>query len=82
MSAPELSDVLQEALRILFVAGLPIVIALALAGLFTSAIQAVTSTPDSATIYAGRLIALVVVLYLFLPGVSQMVLALCNMVFH
>jgi len=62
-----MNDILIELLRTLFIVGLPIVLFLAIAGLLAAAFQAATTVVEPALGYAARLVALVVVGYLFLP---------------
>ena len=61
------SQVLEAGLRTLFVLGLPMVIAVAIAGGLFAIVQAATTVRDDAISYAVRLISLVVVLAMLYP---------------
>lgn len=67
MSADLTQAVLVESLRALFVLGLPVAIGVAIGGLLVGAFQGMTSIRDSASAYAMRLAALVLVLYVSMP---------------
>ena len=72
-------DAIILALRALFLMGLPVVVGVALVGTVAAIFQASTATYDSALSYAARLLALVLVLYLFTPGSLQLITSLFEM---
>jgi flagellar biosynthesis protein FliQ len=71
-----MADILIELLRTLFIVGLPVVLFLALAGTVAAALQSATTVVEPALGYAARLVALVIVGYLFLPTFIEAVSAL------
>lgn len=62
-----LSSVLYEGLRVVFVLALPIVIAAAVSGIVVGVLQAATTIRDSASAYAIKLVAVLVVGYAMMP---------------
>ena len=76
---PSLEPMVFEALRILFLALIPIVIASAIGGIFSGVLQTVTSIHDPAVGFAGRWAALFVALYLVGPRLIEPITALCAM---
>ena len=74
-------EITVEALRVLFLLGLPLVLAMALIGTIGAALQTATAIHDSALTYAIRLITLVVLIYLLLPTAVQSLLNLTKMAF-
>lgn len=77
-----LEIVLHDGLKALFLISVPLVAGVALAGTLTAAVQGATSLHDSATAYAVRLLALVVVLYLYLPAFLTQIAALAQYAFR
>ena len=76
-----MQDIALEALRILFLQGLPIVIVLAVAGTIISALQSATAINEPALGYAVRLLALVAALYFILPATIKAILDLTQVAF-
>ena len=72
-------DIVLEAMRVLFLIGLPLVVGVTLAGAFGGALQGATSIRDSVISYSLRLLALVAVLYFFLPSTGRALMALARM---
>lgn len=67
-----LRDYLIKGLQILLWSGLvPLVLSVSAASLVTAALQSATNIRDSASLYAVRLVAVVGVLYLLLPGIQR-----------
>lgn len=60
-------EILQEAVRILFVVGFPLVALTALAGTLVSALMAVTTIQEPALSYAVRLAVVALLLYYLMP---------------
>jgi type III secretory pathway component EscS len=56
---------------VLFLLAVPVIAAVAVAGIFVSAIQSATTVKDPASAYAVRLIALMIGLYLLYPAFSR-----------
>lgn len=81
MDSNLLYDVFIQGLRTLFVIGAPIVLALSIAGIVSSSLQAATSINDPASGYGIRLLALVVVLYLLSGMITEQLLALGQLAF-
>lgn len=71
MNTAALYDLLLQGLRVLFILGIPSVAAMALAGLFISALQAATSINDPASRYGIRLLSFILVLYLMAGTISE-----------
>ena len=82
MNDPLLYDAIVEGLRILFLLAVPVVVALSLTGTVVSALQAVTSINEPALGYGLKLLALVVVLYVMLPSVTQSLVSFSQLVFR
>lgn len=82
MSNVTLYQVMLEALRTLFLMGVPVVIALSIAGTILGALQSATSVHEPALAYGAKLLTLVVLLYFFLPHVAESLLSLMRMVLH
>jgi len=76
-----LEDVLLQGWRTLFLVGVPVLVAVTLAGVIVGAVQASMAIEDPAPGYAVRLLALLVVLYLMGAGFVQGVLALARLAF-
>lgn len=74
-------DLLLEALKVLFLLCLPVIVGLAIAGTLASVLQSVTGLNDPATLYALRLIALVMILYFFFSTMTESILNLARMAF-
>lgn len=72
-------DLMLEALRTVFLICLPIVLGVALTGLLASALQSVTGTADPASLYALRLIVLVLIVYLLFSTMSDSIINLARM---
>lgn len=82
MSGDIFTAVLVEGLKVLFLLGLPILIAVSLGGILVAALQGATAIHDSASAYAVRILALVAVLYLMFPLYSRSLVSLATMVFR
>jgi type III secretory pathway component EscS len=72
-------DVLLQAFRALFTVALPVCVVLSVAGSLVAGLQAVTSIHDSATAYTVRVLALVVLLYILLPGFVRVITSLAEL---
>ncbi len=64
----DLETILVEAFRILFLAGMPLLIVVGLAGLLAGAMQTATSLQDVSVAYVARLAAVILVLYFTLAA--------------
>jgi len=64
---PAITDVLLEAVKLLFTAGVPLALAGLAGGIIAGFLQSVTSIHDAAIGYSARLLSLVIGLYLTLP---------------
>ena len=74
-------EVTIEALRVLFLLGVPIVLAMAVLGTVAAALQTATTLHDAALTYAIRLITLAVLIYLLLPFAVTSLVNLTNLAF-
>ncbi len=72
-------EMMQEAFRILFVIGFPLVVLTAIAGTLMSALMAATTIQEPALGYAIRLAAVAVVLYYMMPYAVRSVTTLGEM---
>lgn len=72
-------DALDLALRILFLALIPLLATTAAAGLLIGILQTATSIQEPALGYSVRLIAFVASVYLVLPGLIEMLIELMQM---
>ena len=70
-----------EAVRVLFIAAVPIILAVAVAGMIAGTFQAATTISDYALGYAARVGAVVAILYLFYPAVSEAIRTLAQRAF-
>ena len=75
-------DVVLLGLRTLFVLGVPVVLALAVAGTIIGALQSATAIQEPALGYAVRLLALVCLLYVLLPTAIPTLIALAELAFR
>jgi len=75
-------DLVILSLRVLFMAILPLLGAVALAGMVAGAVQSATAIHDPAISYAARLVAVVVVIYLLFPAFSQALISLTETAFR
>lgn len=66
MSGP-VYDILLQSMRVLFLVGIPIVVALSVASIIAGALQAATSIHDAVLGYAARLVVLLAVGYAIFP---------------
>jgi|GEM_PF-1740296 len=82
MTGVPIHDVLGEALRALFIIGLPVVVISAVAGTVTAAFQSVTTAHEASVGYAAKLIAVLVVLYLFAGDIVTAMTRLAQMAFQ
>ena len=64
-------ELIYEAIRLLFLLGVPILLAIATVGLFVSSLQAATTIQDQSSSYAVKLIVLIALLYFGLPIAVQ-----------
>ncbi len=76
------SQVLVDALRVLFLLGIPIVAALSLVSTLVAALQSATSIQEPVLGFGARLIVLVVLLYLMYPTFVSELSALCEAVYR
>ena len=60
-------ELIYEAIRLLFLLGVPVVLATATIGLFVSTLQAATTIQDQSSSYTMKLIVLIALLYFGLP---------------
>lgn len=74
--------ILMEGLKVLIMAGLPIVVVLALAGTLVSALQSATGISDPALGFGVRILSLVLVLYFMLPSVLRSLMTLTEMIYR
>lgn len=74
-----LYTVLMEAVRLLFIAIIPVLIAISLAGLLVGTMQAATTIYDVALGYTVRVVAVILVIYIFFPSISQSMVALTEL---
>ena len=72
-------EIVVEAMRAIFLLGLPVVLALALVGTVSAALQTATALQDSALSYAVRVLTVIVVLYLMAPLAAQQLTKLAVM---
>jgi type III secretory pathway component EscS len=82
MTNNDLYAITLQALRTLFLGTLPVIIGVGLAGTLTSALQSAMAIKDAATLYAVKLLALVGVLYFFMPSFISSVVTLAEMAFR
>lgn len=68
---PEGERAISEAIRILFIFAIPVTVVVAVAGTIVSALQSAMAMRDPATGYLVRLIALLLVLSMVLPGSAR-----------
>ncbi len=68
---PIIREIMTEALRVVFLLGLPVVLFGALAGTIVGALQSATSIQDTTLQYAARLIVVLLVLYFLAPAVGR-----------
>lgn len=66
-----ISAILIEAARVLFILGLPLLGASVCGGFFASLLQGFISMQEPSAVYAGRLCAIVIALYLLTPLILQ-----------
>ena len=78
----ELYTVLLEGLRALFLIVVPLTVAVALAGGLAGAVQTSTAITDVAIGYAMRLLAAMIVIYLFYPAFSRTIVGLAERAFR
>ncbi len=69
-------QILQEAMRVLFIVGLPLVLVTAIAGTIAAALMAATTIHEPALDYAVRLVVVVVVLFFLTPLAVRSLLSL------
>ncbi len=74
-----MNEMIDSALRILYLSGGPVVLATVLAGLLVSGLQAAMGLQESSLNFAAKLAALVAVLYFILPGMVLQLRALAEM---
>ena len=74
-----MNEMIDSALRILYLSGGPVVLATVLAGLLVSGLQAAMGLQESSLTFAAKLAALVAVLYFILPGMVLQLRALAEM---
>lgn len=72
-------DLAIQGIRTLFLLGLPIVVAAAVAGTLISLLQSALSIPDPALAYAARLAAVLVTLYFLMPSLVRSLVALAEL---
>lgn len=75
-------DLVIQGARALYLLITPFVIALTVAGILTSVLQAALTIQEGSLNYAVRLITLVVLLYVFLPTASQTLIGLAELAFR
>jgi type III secretory pathway component EscS len=71
-----------QGLKVLFLGTLPVIIGLAVVGTITAALQSAMSIQDAATTYAIKLLALMGILYFFLPGFLASVVTLAELAYR
>ena len=72
-------EMLQEALRVLFLVGAPIVLITAAVGTIVSGLMAATTIQEQALSYAVRLAVVVLVLYMMMPLAARSLTTLGEM---
>ena len=82
MNGKILDDVLWHGARTLFLVVTPFVAGISLAALLTAVLQAATSVQEPATLYAIKVVTLVVLLYFFLPVASRSLVTLAEIAFR
>ena len=82
MAASTIQEICNEALRALFIIGLPVVVISAIAGTLTAAFQSITTAHDASVGYAAKLIAILIVLYLFSGDIITAMTSLAKMAFE
>jgi type III secretory pathway component EscS len=67
-----------EALRTLFLGGVPVIVVLGIVGTLAGAIQGATTIRDAALNYTAKLLAFLVLLYLLMPLVVRTITELAQ----
>ena len=70
---------INNALRILLVACIPLIIAIAFGGTVVSAVMAASGVQERSLSYATRVIILIAVLYFLIPNVVTQIIALAEL---
>lgn len=78
----EINEILLQALKALYLIGVPIVVVVFLASSLTSLLQSAMAVSESSVNYAVRLVAFVLLIYLLAPTLSQTLLSLAELAFR
>lgn len=76
-----LYDAMYFCMRSLFLIAVPLVISVSIAGILAAALQGATSIKDNASLYAVKLVALLITLYILLPSFTDSIVTLARLAF-
>lgn len=82
MVEPTLERVLSESVRVLFLGGLPLLIAITLGGFLGGILQAITSIREPVIGFACKIAGATIALYLFLPSLARSMTNLAELVYR
>ena len=77
----EVSELLAQSLRALYLIGLPVVVVVFLASSVASILQSALAVREGSINYAIRLVAFILLAYLMMPSVSQTLITLAELAF-
>lgn len=67
----QIEDAISQGLQLLFMNGLPVIAAAAVAGTLVAALQAVTTVQESVIGYAARVLAVILTMAVLLPSLGR-----------
>ena len=77
-----IQELLLEAVRVLFLQGIPLILIVAFAGTIVSAIQTVTALHEPSLSYAIRVLTIIATMYFLLPGMISSIVELAKLAWH